>query len=266
MFEWLKRRKQREGLPEYGEIRKRPTRGTPPELNALEGSDEFKARMEVAMRWFGDASRRPREDQPLFTELVARDQRGVVTVQLPDGSRCLPVFGTPYRAFDSTRVHFATGETPVYVSSSPINLASLLEKLRQMGISQFALDTCPRCNIVVAIDSASARTAEDLIRCWMLSRSMERVRTDLFVDFACEAALTGKPLLARNVALEAVGHVNGEDPRLHFLLGQVAVALEDRELLGEAKFFLEHLGHDPWARRLDESARARQPDFEIPSV
>jgi len=66
------------------------------------------------------------------------------------------------------------------------------------------------------------------------------------------------------VALETVGHVNLEDPRPHLLLGQLAVKLRDRELLREAKSFLQFFKLDRWGRKLDHVVQSGSPDFEDP--
>ena len=70
--------------------------------------------------------------------------------------------------------------------------------------------------------------------------------------------------LARDVALEAVGHVTMEDPRLRLLLGQVAIRLGDRRLLGEAKAFLDFFNFEPWRRKLGEVEESGVLDFAGP--
>ena len=263
MFDWLKKNKSRSELPEYSEIRRLPSRGLPEDLKARERSQEYITRREVLTRWLGEETRRPRAENPFFTELVARDQRGVVTLALPDGTRCLPVFSRPFRAFDYTRTLMTNGPRPAYMSSSPQELASMLGKLREMGIGQFVLDRCPRCSVAVAIDSASIRSADDLITCWIVSCAGELARIELYLEYARAAALAGKRLVARDVTLETAAHVSFEDPRIHFLLGQIAAALDDRVLLREAKDFLRFQGLKDLERRLDDVARSDKPDFEI---
>jgi hypothetical protein len=56
--------------------------------------------------------------------------------------------------------------------------------------------------------------------------------------------------------------VTVEDPRLHALLGQIAIGLRDRALLQEAKAFLALLNQDQWERKLDQAAKSGAPDFE----
>jgi len=100
----------------------------------------------------------------------------------------------------------------------------------------------------------------------VISRSADLARTELYLDYARAAALGGKRTVARDVALETVAHVGLEDPRVHYLLGQLAVALEDKEMLREARAFLKFLKHESWEQKLDEVARGGAPDFEVPDL
>jgi hypothetical protein len=57
-----------------------------------------------------------------------------------------------------------------------------------------------------------------------------------------------------------------EDPRLLLLLllGQVAIRLGDRRLLGEAKAFLDFFNFEPWRRKLGEVEESGVLDFAGP--
>ena len=76
-------------------------------------------------------------------------------------------------------------------------------------------------------------------------------------------AKTGELFAARDLLLETASHVSFEDPRVHVLLGQVAVALHDRDLLREAKAFLQFFKFNSWERKLDESVQSGSPNFEF---
>jgi hypothetical protein len=67
--------------------------------------------------------------------------------------------------------------------------------------------------------------------------------------------------VARDVALQVVGHVTPDNPSTHLLLGQVAVALGDRTLLREARAFLTFLRKDAMLHRLEQAEQAGTPDF-----
>ena len=70
---------------------------------------------------------------------------------------------------------------------------------------------------------------------WAITKSTERARAELYFAHALELARGGRLELARDVSLEAVEHVTMEDPRLHLLLGQVAIGVKNERLLMEAK-------------------------------
>ena len=46
---------------------------------------------------------------------------------------------------------------------------------------------------------------------------------------------------AREIALEAIQHVTMESARLHLLLGKIAISLNEKDLLRDARMFLEFL-------------------------
>jgi hypothetical protein len=107
-------------------------------------------------------------------------------------------------------------------------------------------------------------TANDLIVVWSIHKATEIARANLYFSHALESARAGRLEIARDVALETVGHVSLEDPSPHWLLGQLAVILRDQRLLREAKAFLRFLKLDHWERRLDQVVVSGSPDFEDP--
>ena len=263
MFAWLTRRVTREKMPEYDAIRRTPTRRLPSEVAEGEASQAFAAQREAIERSLREPPRRPQAENPLFMALLAANQAGVVTMTLSkSGPPCLPIFSTPFRAADYIRTLLARGPAVRYLSSSPLGLVAMLRNLKEVGIEQFALDRCPRCASFTAIDSTSVTTAEDSINCWSIWKATELARLDLYLNHAWRCARAGKLELARDVALETVAHVSFEDPRAHLLLGQIAVTLQDRTLLREAKAFLQFFKLSSWERRLDEAIRSGSPDFE----
>jgi hypothetical protein len=83
------------------------------------------------------------------------------------------------------------------------------------------------------------------------------------LSHAQASARAGELYNARDVLLETAAHVSFEDPRVHMLLGQVAVALRDRELLHEAKAYLKFFKLSSWEHKLDEVVQSGSPDFEF---
>ena len=175
----------------------------------------------------------------------------------------MPVFSSPFRAADYVRTLLASGPPIAYLSSSPLELLAMFRDLRQVGIDQFTLDRCPRCEVFCAISTASIITTDDVINCWSIFKSTELARLEHFLSYAQAAARAQQFYTARDVLLEAVAHVSVEDPRLHFSLGQVALALYDSELLHEAKTFLRFFKLKSWERRLDQNVQSRTSDYDF---
>lgn len=263
MLEWLLGKKKRKGeLPLYAALRSIPSRGLPPALAAREADESFAARTGALERQLLESPRRPEDDEPLFTLLLDAGGRGVVTLDLPGGGGpCLPAFSTPLRAADYAQTHLAAGPPVSYLYSSPAEFARLLGDVGGVGITAFALDRCPRCPTFSAVSTGPAMTAGDALKVWAVFKASELARADLYIEFALDEARAGRLAVAREVALETVGHVTLEDPRPHLLLGQLGVGLGDRGLVREAKAYLGFLGLDAWERKLDEVARSGSPDF-----
>ena len=170
MLDWFRRRKTADALPEYSAVRTTPNRGLPADLAAKEGSEEFRARREAIEASLREPPRRPQADRPLFVELLSTKDAGVWTITLPEsGARCLPIFSSPIRAADYIRT-LLEGAPVKYVFSSPLQLTNMLSDLRRMGIEQFTLDRCPRCDTFTAFGSASVTTTERVVDCWSFLR------------------------------------------------------------------------------------------------
>jgi hypothetical protein len=108
---------------------------------------------------------------------------------------------------------------------------------------------------------SSSLKSDDLIAIWAIFKAAQLARGKLYFTYALEAARAGQIEIARDVALETVGHVDLEDPRPHLLLGQLAVKLRDRELLREAKQFLRFLKLGRWEQKLDQVVPIRIARF-----
>ena len=264
MLKWLFRYKKTEEAPHYSALKATPTRGLPPEVMENEESESFNARRETLEQALLNPEQRPPIEAPLFTGLLAKE-RGVVTITLPnDGAQCVPVFSTPFRAADYIRTLLNRGPRAHYLSSSPLQFVHMLRDLEEIGIERLTLDCCPRCPTLTTIDSRSIKGPDDAVRVWAIIKSSELARAELYFTHALESARAGLFEPARDVALEAVGHVTMEDPRLHLLLGQVAVKLRDRRLLGEAKAFLDFFNFEPWRRKLGQVEESKVLDFAGP--
>jgi hypothetical protein len=266
MLEWLTRKKKHKEHPEYSALRSTPTRGVPTDLSEAEENESFAINRKNFESELRKLPRRPLEDDPLFTELLEANGSGVVTVTLPDHKgQCLPVFSTPFRAADYVQTLLASGPQVRYLNSSPLQLVHVLRDIEAAGIETLALDRCPRCSIFTTVRTSSLRASDDLIDLWCIFKATQLARENLYFSYALESARAGRIEIARDVALETVGHVNLEDPRPHLLLGQLAVKLRDRELLRESQAYLRFLKLDQWERKLDQVVQSGSPDFENPS-
>jgi len=265
MLSWRLRRKKRE-LSGYSRLRSIPNRELPRNLVDQECSVARTADREAIQRTLLEPTRRPLDHAPLFTTLLSTSKRGVVTLTLPDhGGQCVLVFTAPVRAVDYVDVLLSRGPSVQYFVSSPAGLFSLLSDSKATGIEFVALDQCPRCAISMITDTSSINSTSDLITLWSIVKSTQLARLELYLAYALNSARAGLFEIAREVAIEIVGHVSTEDPRPHLLLGQVAVVLSDDTLFREAKAFLHLLKFDAWERKLDQDALSGALDFEWPT-
>ena len=185
-----------------------------------------------------------------------------MSILYPDGvTRCLLVFSTPFRAAEYARILLASGPRVKYLSSSPLQFTCMLRDLERPAVKAFTIDRCPRCSIFTSIHTGSIRGAADVVRTWAICKATELARTELYLAYASGAMRAGRLKEARDVTLQAVGHASLEDPRLHLLLGQLAVGLGDGTLLREAKAFLRFLNLPAWERMLKEAEQSRSPNF-----
>jgi hypothetical protein len=261
MLAWLFGKKRSQEMPQYSALQSIPSRGLPGELTKEETSDFFSTKRESVQRDLLEPARRPPNDAPLFVELLSGDGC-VAAVNLPDQSgQCLAIFSTPVRAADYARTLLAAGPPVRYLSTSPQQAVGMLRDCEEMGIRSFALDRCPRCSVFTAIQCTSVKTADDAVSIWAICKATEFSRANLYWAYALCAARAGRLDVARDVALETVGHVTLEDPRLHLLLGQIGVALGDRTLLREAGEFLAFLKAEAWLRKLEQTARTGSSNF-----
>ena len=263
MFDWLRRSSKNQIMPEYSGAREMPSKGIPSRHSEQEAKEAFSGRCDSIQRWLCESPRRPQVDSPLFVEILADNSRSVVTIQQTKDSHCMPVFSSHFRAADYVRTLLASGPPVAYLSSSPLELLAMFRDLREVGINKFTLDRCPLCDEFCAINTASVTTTDDLINCWSVYQSIKLARLERFLNYAQAAARAEQFYTARDVLLEAAAHVSVEDPRLHWALGQVGVALYDSELLREAKSFFRFFKLKSWECRLDQNAQTHSPDYDF---
>lgn len=254
---------RRRELPEYAALRAAPSRALPPDLAEHERSDTFATHRETIQRDLITRGREAADEGPQLVSLLAADGSGLLTMALPeDQGRCLLVFSTAFRAADYLQALDVPGPPLQYLASPPSKVVDLLRDVHASGIEQFALDRCPRCDVFTTIACDSVTSTDAAITAWAITKATEFARLDLYTEYVVGAARLGRFEVARDVALETVGHVSLEDPRPHLLLGQLALALGDRDLLGEARAFLQYLEFEEWMQHLDGLEQAGATGFE----
>jgi hypothetical protein len=119
MFKRLFRSKKIEYMPGYSALKANPSRGLPADLTEKEGSPSFSVHCQALQSALLDTRQRPEIDAPLFTELLDPDS-GFVSLNLPNGSRCVPIFSTPFRAADYRYTLLSRGPRLQYLCTSPV--------------------------------------------------------------------------------------------------------------------------------------------------
>lgn len=129
------------------------------------------------------------------------------------------------------------------------------------GISHVALDRCPRCGVFTVLGSSSLHNAAKVVENWKIWKATEIAGCRLYFGYAQAAARAGQFLVARDVALELVGHVTIQDARVHLLLGKLAITLMNKRLLREAKEFLVFLKQNAVVQELADAQKTRSIQF-----
>jgi hypothetical protein len=232
----------------------------PAELRADEASPVFAASTAARLAHF-QSEGRAHEDAPLFISLMRSDRRGIVTMTLPDGRHCLMAFSHWVRAEDYRGALLVAEPRLGSLVSTPRELLQMLRDIEAAGITCLALDRCPRCPTFCIVPTDSIKTVDDVIRMWSASKSVQHARLELYLSHALNLARTGRFFLARDVALEIVGHVTPDDPRVHLLLGELGVALGLPKLSTEAGHALRLLNYADWEERLRQVVKSKSPAF-----
>ena len=183
---------------------------------------------------------RPSLDRPLLVSLT--DGSGPLTLGMPTGERCMPIFTSPLGAADYKRLLLADMPSLQYRVSSATQLVRMLRAIESV-VPKLTVDRCPRCTDMVVMPLDTLRTPDDIINLWSIFMASKKARFDLYLGFANKARDEGNLELARDTALAAVAHVAPDDVRPHQLLLEVATQLGDETLRREAETYLAFLRH-----------------------
>lgn len=247
-------------LPEYASLVREPNHGLPDVVGEFEASEAFIQELRNREQ---NLRAETTTDDAVFVTLLAKALDGVITVE-PDGvnPRYTVVFTDPIHAADYAQLRLEDGPEFVYWQGSAKDLlASLHFQAADIGVPTFGVDPCPRCDATFAYDITPADSAEWLLDIWCRHHALQLCRQDTRYVFAQTAARQGYFDVARELALEAVGHGGMGDPRFHLLLGKLAVATHDSYLLGEARDFLQFLGDEPSTQALEAAVREGVVEF-----
>jgi hypothetical protein len=237
-------------LPRYTALEKSSIRKDRCNFSDLENSPQMDPLREQFQSELLSPLRCPPEDGPLLMTLLSGPS-GFFTLTHPDSKRPIFLtFSSPIRAGEYARAH--GGSLPLrYLSSSPKQFARILGDLKRSGtLESFALDVCPHCLVCTVIGIDSEFAPKDIIKIWAIHKSGHLARESLYFARANEARARGDFQDARETALHAIQHVTAESPRLHLLLGQVALFLGEKDTFCEARSFLEFLRAEQPLREL----------------
>lgn len=236
-------------FPRYAELEKSCVGKDRRDFSDFEDSPQIDCLRDQFRSELLSPSRCPTEDEPLLTTILVGSS-GVFTITEPDSKRpCLLTFSSPIRAGEYARIH--AGSSPSrYFSSSPQEFVRMMGDLKRAGLGSFALDVCPHCLIYPVYEINSQFAPEIIIKTWGVHKSGELARESLYFGRAEEATARGDFGDAKETALHAIQHVTSESPRLHLLLGKIALSLGDKDLFRDAKAFLEFLRADHFLQEL----------------
>jgi hypothetical protein len=254
---------KRREVPMYARLLSTPTRRMPADLLERERGPEHARHREWLLAHWQERPVPPEEAIVLFT--LVSGPRGFVAMPLPDGARAALYFTSPMRAMDYRECVDLQGDGAKFMSLTLSGFLKMLRDIDRMGVRHLILDRCPRCHISVVITAASI---QDTSAAWRMigiqwANALARQRT--FTEYARETARSGLWDVARDVALEAVGHVNLESEELHLLIGNIGVATSDSILAGEALNFLRVLRADAEAGLLQRAIESGRADLESAS-
>ena len=258
MLNWLFGKKKPDGLPDYTLLRETPSRTLPPELIQHESSAELVERRDRIQADLASAESTRSGERQFFVPVDGRGRQA--TLVFPEG-QCLLVFSSVFKTADYRRTASTVKHGGVLVV--PVTgFCELLRNCERAGISLWTLDRCPRCATVTCIGTEQFTSDEMVTAVWTIQHATARAHFEAYLAHALAAARAGDFRLARDVALEMVGHIDAEDPRPHMLLGQLGVATGDRTLIDEAQTFLGFFQQHAWRERLAAVVQSGQPQFD----
>lgn len=247
-------------LPDYTRLRQTPSIEIPEGLKEAENHPQF---LDLRGRIQSDLVSKLSADPTakLFFEF-ADDKGNPLTIETDQG-RSLLAFSHPFKAFDYARALGLPSQF-VLVSSTAEDLIRLFRMLEDADVRAFTIDRCPRCSIFTSLGTDSVPSPDRATGALAIFKATEMARSKLYSDFAIMSALEERFESARDVALEAVGHVTPLATDHHIVVGQCAIMLDDSVLFDEAVDYLEFLQHSDAVALLQTVRDTKTPQFPRP--
>jgi hypothetical protein len=264
-----------DALPHYSALDQNAKLDVPEALRAAAKSDLLIDRAQELQKRLMSPPNRPPDDQSLFTFFVASEQVGVITYQAPLSGTCVPVFMAAIDAGEYKRLLLRDIQTR-YMVSSAVQFLKMVRDVEPTGVRTIAFNRCPRfaadsvrlpTGVVFnlhdpgMIATRFLQTPSDVIEVWSVHTAKRHALVEVSLAFALKEARAGHLEIARDIALDALGHITLNEPHLHLVLGQAAIGLRDARLFGEARAFLEFLKRPELTAALDRAHAAGVPDF-----
>ncbi len=252
-------------FPEYSALRGRRGPDLPAYIEAKEQTDAFRNRFDAIVDWLLDDEINRRFDTPKFVLVRSRDTESLAGFDLSSGGTIITLFSGLYRAVDFFRSRWDELRTDAIlpVPNSVHDLMVIIENARADGTTLFVLDPCPNCDRWDLLKEEAMRSPTALVAGWASAKALQFARLELFMVEAIARIREGALDAARTALLAAVAHAAPDDPRPHFLLGQVASATQDLSLLEEVWEFIHWFGGEKWEARLKDTMRAGEYDFDF---
>lgn len=193
------------------------------------------------------AQTRPADDDTLF--YLVSDGRGrLLTIRSTADESALLGFTTLRRA-----AHFAgmmKWRKPQPVSVSLRGLSRVAGALAQPGVTTFALNMCPYCDVCDVIPVASLESGQKVLNYWATRIVVRMSQFERYLAEAQHQLAESNIDDAESLGQNIVTHIDAERPEVHLLLGQCAKQRHDENAVNRKKEILRLFGAD-WVSKLE---------------
>jgi hypothetical protein len=176
----------------------------------------------------------------IFTQLVTGDGDKVF-LRIDDRESILLSFSSLYKA-KCYAIVTGLADKVSYIRYTAEEFKNDCEK----NISDFnrvILDYCPHCftGNIVTIESLET---DDFIKIWAMNKAFKQLLYRDYLSAAQQEFLAGNYILAHNIAMETVEHIDAERPEVHMLIGKCSIKLDKPFILRQAYSYLSIFGEN----------------------